>query len=566
MEEYFKHLTGYSIKQLASSEPRPSLHPIPGSRPLTIGAAVLPPLLYYIALLLLPPPPPPTIASLPVKLLRSVLAFIAAVLFLRLPLAYHVPQSIGLTYQLGLVGIYGATRVVDVFFISAYCFGHVPKRVSYLHTRRTETPLSDDTDTKQRDWTDGGVKDPYHHIDSANDILRSSSSGSAATTPLTRSRGKLKEKTNGTIDSTAPLGITSSIHTSDAKDSSIYARRQSTTMESAGYFFYKSLSGPRPTPVTEHAITEPGWPDTVVDRASWALELELSMRGQGFTWTTADVRHTRNTWYPTVMNRVHSILVHVLPVQLGAWLIISTVYKHYLAGVVESSSYHPFDTDKPSPMAYHATRKGELFDSLPMPIQLILTVALGAFLMSAFSLGHSIFAVMLHPLGPHPLAFFPPLYTTRVWDITSVRKFWSFGWHRLFARLFLVWGVWPGEWLERKLLSKPRDQPADIGKVIGAFGSSAIVHAFSVRCVMAGRWSDASGEMRFFLLNGVAVVLEGAIQRLVRNARKRQGWPQYMWYDSWIGRIWWMAAVAWTGREFARGWVKSGLVREMALR
>lgn len=318
--------------------------------------------------------------------------------------------------------------------------------------------------------------------------------------------------------------------------------------------------------VMEHANTEDGWPQTLSDRASWALELELSMRGQGFTWTTADIRHTRKTWIPTIGNRIHSILMHVVPVQLVGWYIISTIYGRYLAETIERDDYNPFAATGPSPIGYRLHRPWEIFDTLPIHIQLLLTVALGSFLMSAFSLGHSIFAILLHPLSPHPLSFFPPLYTTRIWSLTSVRAFWSFGWHRLFARLFLVWGVWPGEWLERKLLRKTADQPADVGKVVGAFVSSAFVHAFSVRGVLDGRWSDAAGEARFFILNGLAVVLEGAVQRLVRQVRRRNGWSERMWYDSWIGRVWWISAVVWTGREFARGWTKSALVREMAFR
>ncbi|RVX72076.1 hypothetical protein B0A52_04674 [Exophiala mesophila] len=152
---------------------------------------------------------------------------------------------------------------------------------------------------------------------------------------------------------------------------------------------------------------------------------------------------------------------------------------------------------------------------------------------------------MLAPLAPSPLAFFPPLYTTRAWRITSVRKFWSFGWHRLFARLFLVYGVWPGQWIERKLRRKRPDEPADIGKVLGGFLSSAFVHSFSVRCVLGGDWLSALGEAKFFALNGIAVVLEEGIKRIVRSHRKRNNRSLVVWH-------------------FARGWVKANLVREVA--
>ncbi len=74
----------------------------------------------------------------------------------------------------------------------------------------------------------------------------------------------------------------------------------------------------------------------------------------------------------------------------------------------------------------------------------------------------------------------------------------------------------------------------------------------------------ATGEAKFFALNGVAVVLEGATTKAVTKLRKARGWPVTMWYDAIVGRIWWMSVILWTGRNFARGWVKSGLVREMA--
>jgi hypothetical protein len=115
-----------------TSTPRPGLNPIPGTTPLTIEAILCPVILYYLALLFLPPSPPSAIDTTSIHLLRNVLAILAAFLFLRSPLAYHVPQSIGLTYQLGLVGLYGGLRVLDAFYISCYllsimCTRAVPK-------------------------------------------------------------------------------------------------------------------------------------------------------------------------------------------------------------------------------------------------------------------------------------------------------------------------------------------------------------------------------------------------------------------------------------------------------
>ena len=450
--------------------PRLDLKPLPGTTPLTPLHALAPPLLYYLALLLLPPFPnlssQPT-ASL-ISLFRNSLALLSATLFFRLPLRHYVPFSVGLTYQLALVGLYGGCRVLDAFFISPYLFNHVPRRVKYHHSPR----------------------------------IRASGTQTGA---------------------------------------------------DASYFSLHFLVPGDGQAVTETAITDEGWPHDWKDRASWALELELSMRGAGFAWSSADVRYTKSSWRPSVRDRTHSILVHALPVLLITWAVIHDIYSLYLAN--------------------EAT-----FDDLPLVLQLILTAALGAFLMGAFSLGHSAFALLMSPLAPHPLSYFPPLYTTRVWQLKSVRDFWSFGWHRLFSRLFLVYGVWPGEWLERKLTGKRNEEEADVGKVLGGFVSSALVHSFAVHTVLGG-WDGASGEAWFFVENGFAIVLEEGVRMAVMRFRKRQkrqtgggggaGGKEgevglERWYDGAVGRVWWVCVLLYTGRNFARGWVRAGLVREMA--
>ncbi|RYP08551.1 hypothetical protein DL765_008735 [Monosporascus sp. GIB2] len=402
----------------ASHVPRPGLHPVPGSRPLTFEAAVLPPLIYYVALLFLAPLPPPAIFPI---------------------------YSIGLTYQLGLVGLYGGCRVLDAFFISPYGFKHIPRRVKYVHKPRLETPVPDGRE-KIKEWSDGGVKEPYFH----------KAKGKANANPSADTKGQKSTQ----VKMAAGSGAADTKKGRTPGDTHRSTKASDTTAENIpdsafeSYFaLQRTLSGPDPQPVLETATTEAGWPQSFQDRACWALELELSMRGVGFTWTTADVRHTRKTWLPTVSNRVHSILVHVLPVLLVSWFAIRNIYMRYLVEFADL----PWDSEE--------AQSRELFDArLPLPIQLALTCALGAFLMAAFSLAHSLFAIMLSPLAPSPLAFFPPLYSTRIWDITSVRKFWSYGWHRLFARLFLVYGVWPGEWAERKITGKSDDEPADVGK------------------------------------------------------------------------------------------------------
>lgn len=499
MSSYLPQFFTHALQSTFSNSPRPGLSPIPGTSPITLEAALCPPLVYYIALLFLAPPPPTIIESHAAKALRVILALTAGVLFFRLPLAYHVPQSIGLTYQLGLVGLYGGCRAIDAFFISPVLFGHIPRRVRYTHVRAGSTPQ----------------KEKPNPLDTNADTSAD------------------KRARRGSLDRTMA---------------------QSDLLENMSNDSYTALvqrllAGPNGIPVTETSVAEDGWPHTFADRASWALELELSMRGVGFTWTTADVRHTRRTWLPTVRDRVHSIVVHVGPVLLVSWAVIKHMYVTHLsaeAGAPTGLDASPFD------------------DCLSLPQKLLLTGCLGAFLMAAFSLAHSVAAIACAPLAPSPLAYFPALYTARIWSITSVRGFWSYGWHRLFARLFLVYGVWPGEALERMLTGKGKGERCDIGKVLGGFLSSAFVHSFAVRGVLGGRWDIATGEARFFALNGLAVVFEGGVQRVVRRWRRSSGLPADMWYDGIIGRVWWIAVLLGSGTNFARGWTRAGLVREMA--
>ncbi|TKX25706.1 hypothetical protein C1H76_2356 [Elsinoe australis] len=537
------------LGKFTDPSPRPGLHKIPGTTPLTLEAALLPPIIYYLALLFLPPPPPEAIDTAAIKLLRTGLATLAGFLFFRLPLYYYIAPSIGLNYQLGLVGLYGGARVIDAFFLSPYFFRHIPRRVRYRHEPRIETPLFEGLRDAKQSMPSSTASQPTKLMNGNKRL----SNRSGAIAPQAPSSGATSDTTlsNSSANSSLSISQSRAPSASDLLDN-VYRRGSLPSLDESYFLLHRTLSGPSPQPVTEHAISEDGWPHTFLDRASWALELELSMRGVGFTWTTADVRHTRKTWLPTVQNRLHSILVHVVPPILGVcFLIIRTTYVRYLQDDEE--------------LAWRAGDSENLFDTrLSLPLQLLLTGALGAFLMAAFSFAHSAFAIVCAPLAPSPLAYFPPLYTTRIWNVKSVRGFWSYGWHRLFARFFLVYGVWPGEWIERKLTGKRSDERADLGKVLGGFLSSAFCHSFAVRGVLAGEWSRARGEAIFFAVNGVAVVLEEAVWRMVMAQRKKSGGSLERWYDGYVGRIWWISLLLFTGRNFARGWVNAGLVREMS--
>ncbi len=97
--------------------------PSPAARPLPIWAAAVPPLTYYLALFLLPPLSSKSF-SLPIRraasAVRTLLAAVSLYTFASLPFKYYYPAAPVLTYQLGLVGWYGASRVLDIFFLSTH--------------------------------------------------------------------------------------------------------------------------------------------------------------------------------------------------------------------------------------------------------------------------------------------------------------------------------------------------------------------------------------------------------------------------------------------------------------
>lgn len=121
----------------------------------------------------------------------------------------------------------------------------------------------------------------------------------------------------------------------------------------------------------------------------------------------------------------------------------------------------------------------------------------------------------------------------------------------------------PGQWLERQLLPRKIrnqfDKDLDIGKVVGAFFISGIVHAAAGISINGGHPSQTF-EWLFFWCSGIAVIIEEAVQRL---AVKLRGGTKGRWYDAWVGRIWTLTVLLWSGQYFTRGWYDSGLVEEM---
>lgn len=120
-----------------------------------------------------------------------------------------------------------------------------------------------------------------------------------------------------------------------------------------------------------------------------------------------------------------------------------------------------------------------------------------------------------------------------------------------------------GQWLERQLLPakyrKRFDRDLDVGKVVGAFFISGIVHAAAGIAINGGHPSQTF-EWLFFWCSGAAVIVEEIVQKLAIRIRGDQ---KARWYDPWVGRIWTLTVLLWSGQYFTKGWYDSGLVEEM---
>lgn len=557
--------------------------PSPTSRPLPIWAAVVPPLTYYIALFLLPPLSSKTF-SRPLRqaasLARTLLAAVSLYTFASLPFKYYYPGSAVLTYQLGLVGFYGASRVLDIFFLS---YPRIPRRIFI-------TPAA---------------KSPEGHR--ANIVH-----------PYTSARN-------------------------------------------------------------EEWKTEP-LPKKLVsfERAWWALDLMISMRGIGWDFASADVRHDSHPWQPPSSAQLRRAIFKLLPILVGCTWIIHHMHPKHLSTISPSI----LDLDPARRVLFVAATGISLYTLFDFGYTLTSAVALPVLHDAAGPASHlqsrvvekvstsegdrlkqlrsgkrigeesetetdnedesaasSHARTMQHEqLTLRNIDFFPLLNPAGFTKATTVRRFWSYAWHRLFGRPFGVYGILPFTYLayllqdvfEGKLNDPKRKQArreiwpsyhpdpmralergrADWAKVLGAFTASGIIHAVSERAALGGRiavpvtniWLSrdhakgmghelrnpaiaatgmfklsplqvvppisGAGEFSFFFLNGVAVVVEGAIARCVEKHRKKRskdGKHYSMWYDRPISIAWTLSVLLFTGQAFVEGWIRSGISKEIGL-
>jgi hypothetical protein len=460
-------------------------------------------LTYFLALFLLSSPAP----GLPTKALRDVLAFISGVTFFLLPYRYYVPGSAIFTYQLGLIGCFGSARVIDIFFLSR---PRVPKRIQI----------------PQKGATSEGTIEGY---------LRKPELGhEEASLDETERDGRVYPHTDNLAWKTSPV------------------------------------------------------PTSFFGRMWWSLDLMISMRGIGWDFASADVRHDISPWQPPSRRQLKRAASMIFPA-----FAVSVIVSRLLVG-----AYLPYTAL--TGREVHESRadlqtRPSIID-IPMALRPVMVLATGIALYTLFDCGYTVASAVLLPLlrssanltdvSLHNVDFFPLLNPLKLTDICSVRSFWSKAWHRLFHRAWLVFGILPVQNLalyffprdNAKILS-PASHPDpgrllpkgthDWAKVLGAFAASGLVHGISERAALGGRialpannlWLKAGwgtthrgapdlastaglagreelggklsvtrlvppfsggGEATFFVLNGVAVLVEGAFHIWIKKQRKRR--------------------------------------------
>lgn len=502
MSAYLQTWLNHTIKFLTMSidpsqfSPKnPHFRPLKESLPIPVWGAILPPLTYFLALTLLPPfENIPKGKRIILSILKFSLAITSIVSFAILPFRFHVPGSAILTYQLGLIGCFGAGRGFDLFILS---HPRVPKRLAIYDSKISKTQNKHE---------------------------------------LEKPSGKLYP--NETLNELwnlrpHPIGIRSRLW---------WALDLMISMRGVGWDFA--------TPDVRHDTNPWQRPSKrQLKRAIFKLGpvLGLTLISLRMMITYIDLQ---------VNSNFHEDMVELagigkLPFGLRPLFVACT-------GI---SLYALFD------FGY------TIVSALALPV-----LQSTASIVQNGSMNGGNDAV----ISAHNVDFFPLLNPLGLTAIRSVRSFWSKAWHRLFHRAFLIYGIIPFRnmairieyfcklilnYIQKKPLpehpfrnGKPspalyadpgrtlRKGEGDWGKVLGAFFASGVIHAISERAALGGRTTlpnihfsskskigndtfslgrtlppfSGSGELSFFILNGVAVIVETAIGRMVLAYRRSQ--------------------------------------------
>jgi hypothetical protein len=82
---------------------------------------------------------------------------------------------------------------------------------------------------------------------------------------------------------------------------------------------------------------------TLSARFLWALDLMIAMRGCGWDFASADVRHTSRSWHPPPSDRLYALLTYILPSLVGGASIMRHIWCVPRSGIRMTYTNHPQD-------------------------------------------------------------------------------------------------------------------------------------------------------------------------------------------------------------------------------
>ncbi|KAN0065413.1 hypothetical protein ACQY0O_001249 [Thecaphora frezii] len=159
----------------------------------------------------------------------------------------------------------------------------------------------------------------------------------------------------------------------------------------------------------------------------------------------------------------------------------------------------------------------------------------------------SIVAVLC--LGDLPSRWYPLMFDAPA-RATSVQDLWSVRWHHLFRQPFLHVGFVPARWLVKPLLGT---KVARAAGVMAVFALSALMHDYGQANMVADSQWRMTQTGVFFLLQGVAVLLEQAWQDV--TGRRVRGFYGWIWTMGFLILTGTMPTDEWTRRGLALSWV-----------
>ncbi|KAI6111170.1 hypothetical protein F5141DRAFT_1112873 [Pisolithus sp. B1] len=263
-----------------------------------------------------------------------------------------------------------------------------------------------------------------------------------------------------------------------------------------------------------------------VEPVSWigvlfdALDLAFNVRGVGWNWS-------RGLRFPPDTRPTSRLCFAI-------YVLLSAVFHSFLCGVLHTAM------QALAPEAFTALGEGTIFDDTLPPLirytrssitSTLTLLAIYAVIQMNYDIGTFIGVTIVR----QDLAQWPPIFN-EPWKATSLHDFWTYRWHQLMRRSFIVLGGWPLGFVFGR-----------VGYVLGSFLASGILHSVLMATLS---WNIEWWCMPLsFGMMAVAVIIEHAFTQM--TGRRVGGW---------IGRVWTMVWLLMWGNMMVDRFARGGLL------